>query len=484
MTHDPTRSELADVRRTFDGIAEDYLDRLDARPALDRGAVDALDAFREALPEFGIGATGALRMLYDEGLPATGSTSGPRFWHWVVGGSTPAATGADWLTTLLDNPAYAWVGSPLAVELELVSLEWLKSLFGLAPQMTGIMVTGASMANFVGLAAARQWWGERHGVDVSEVGMAGLPRMPILTSGYVHASAVKVASLLGLGRSGIERHTRDAEGRVDLESMEASLRRLDGEPAVLMAVAGEVNAGDFDPIEAMADLAERYGAWLHVDGAFGLFAAVSPRTRHLVKGVERADSVTVDGHKWLNVPYDSGYGFVRDRELLAKAFAYSARYLSDPSDPRPVLGGLGPESSRRARALPVWATLKAYGRDGYRRLFERHLDLAAEMAAILDATPELERLADPKLSVVCFRVNPGGMDEEELNRLNARLGQLLFEDGRFAAGTTDYGGRIALRPTLVNWRTEREDVAEFVRVIRELASRLLGSEAEREVRSD
>jgi glutamate/tyrosine decarboxylase-like PLP-dependent enzyme len=334
------------------------------------------------------------------------------------------------------------------------------------------MVTGASMANFVGMAAARQWWGERHGVDVSEDGLVGLPAMPVLTSGYVHASAVKVLSLLGVGRSSVERHTRDAVGRVDLASMEASLQALDGAPAVLMAVAGEVNAGDFDPVDEMADLAERYGAWLHVDGAFGLFAAVSDRTAHLVRGVERADSVTVDGHKWLNVPYDSGYAFVRDREIMAKAFAYTARYLADPTDSRPVLGGLGPESSRRARALTVWTTLRAYGRVGYQRMFERHLELAGEMVELIDAAPELERLADPLLSVVCFRLNPGDLSEEELNELNHRWSVLIFEDGRVAAGATEYGGQIALRPTVVNWRTRSEDIVEFIRVIRELAAGL------------
>jgi glutamate/tyrosine decarboxylase-like PLP-dependent enzyme len=380
--------------------------------------------------------------------------------------------GADWLTSLLDNPSYAWVGSPLTVDLEILSLEWLKDLFGLHEDMTGVMVTGASMANFVGMAAARQWWGERHGVDVSEDGLVGLPAMPVLTSGYVHASAVKVLSLLGVGRSSVERHTRDAVGRVDLASMEASLQALDGAPAVLMAVAGEVNAGDFDPVDEMADLAERYGAWLHVDGAFGLFAAVSDRTAHLVRGVERADSVTVDGHKWLNVPYDSGYAFVRDREIMAKAFAYTARYLADPTDSRPVLGGLGPESSRRARALTVWTTLRAYGRVGYQRMFERHLELAGEMVELIDAAPELERLADPLLSVVCFRLNPGDLSEEELNELNHRWSVLIFEDGRVAAGATEYGGQIALRPTVVNWRTRSEDIVEFIRVIRELAAGL------------
>lgn len=470
---DPTREEFAAVRATFDRIAEDYLEHVDRHPAVDyEGARAALDGFQQPLPEEGVGADAALTELYNRGLPAMGATSGPRFFHWVVGGTTPAALGAEWLTGLIDNPAYAWVGSPLTVELELLSLDWLKDLFGLDREMAGIMVTGASMANFVGMAAARQWWGQQQGVDISEDGWAGLPAMPVLTSGYVHASAVKVLSLLGVGRSNIERHTRDAVGRVDLESMERSLKALNGRPAVLMAVAGEVNAGDFDPVPEMADLAERYGAWLHVDGAFGLFAAVSERTAHLCEGVSRADSVTVDGHKWLNVPYDSGYAFVRDTDILARAFAYTARYLADPSDPRPVLGGLGPESSRRARALAVWATLRAYGRGGYRRMFEKHLDLAGKMVSAIEASPDLELLADPLLSVVCFRFNPGDQSEETLNDLNGRLAQAIFDDGRFTAGATEYGGRIALRPTVVNWRTESDDVVDFVRVVRELAGGL------------
>lgn len=475
---DPTRAEHEKVRAFFERVAESYLDEIDDRPALDyEAAGSALKSFRIPLPEEGIGAEAALESLYRDGLAATGTSAGPRFYHWVVGGVTPAALGADWLTTLWDNPAFAWQGSPLAVELELLSLDWMKELFGLAPEMSGVMVTGASMANFVGMAAARQWWGQEQGVDISEDGWAGLPPMPVLTSGYVHASAVKVLSLLGVGRKQIHRHTRDAVGRVDLASMEEALKGLDGRPAVMMAVAGEVNAGDFDPVEEMADLAEKYGAWLHVDGAFGLFAAVSDRTAHLVRGVERADSVTVDGHKWLNVPYDSGYAFVKDREILARAFAYTARYLADPTDPRPVLGGLGPESSRRARALAVWATLRAYGRGGYRRMFEKHLDLAKRMAGLVDEAPDLERLADPLLSVVCFRYNPGGLGEDALNDLNTRLGEAVLEDGRFSVGVTEYGERMALRPTLVNWRTEAADVEAFVEVVRALGATLGGDVA-------
>ena len=474
MAHDPDRAELEAVRAAVDSFAADYLARLDDIPAMHADAAGVAASFDGALPDEGVGAEAALRELYEQGHRGVAASSGPRFFHWVVGGTTPAALGADWLTTLWDNPAYAWIGSPLTVELELLALDWLKQLLGLPRELSGIMVTGASMANFVGLAAARQWWGERHGVDVSEDGLSGLPAMPILTGGYVHASAVKVAALLGVGRSAIQKHERDAVGRVDLQSLEAALQRLDGQPAVLMAVAGEVNAGDFDPIERMADLAERYGAWLHVDGAFGLFAATSPDTADLVRGVERAHSVTVDGHKWLNVPYDSGYAFVRDPGVLARSFAYTARYLSDPADSRPILGGLGPESSRRARALTVWATLRAYGRGGYRRLFERHLELGRRVAAAVRAAPELELLAEPTLSVVCFRYDPGGRSEDELNDLNEELGRRLLEDGRVYAGVTEYGGRAALRPTLVNWRTRPEDVDAFVRIVRALAAQLEG----------
>jgi len=460
------------VLEHFERSARSYLDVVDERPVLDPRAAEAAGRFHIGLPERGVGAAAALEELWSEGLAATATTSGPRFFHWVTGGSTPAAMGADWLTGLLDQQGYAWLGSPLAVELEIVSLDWLKELFGLPAAWAGVTVTGASMANFVGLAAARQWWGERHGVDVSEQGVAGLPPMPVLSGGYIHASAVKVLAMLGVGRAQVDRHVRDAVGRVDLPSMERRLKELDGAPAVIVAAAGEVNAGDFDPIDAMADLAAQYGAWLHVDGAFGLFAAVSPRTRSLVAGVERASSVTVDGHKWLNVPYDSGYAFVHDKALLARAFAYTARYLADPDDPRPNMGGLGPESSRRARSLAVWATLRAYGREGYRALVEDHLDLARELAERIDATPDLDRLADVPLSVVCFRYDPGGLGEDELDRLNERLAERIFEDGRVAAGATTYGGRVALRPTIVNWRTRSRDVAFFVDVVRELGASL------------
>ena len=193
----------------------------------------------------------------------------------------------------------------------------------LPPAWGGVLTTGATMANFTGLAAGRRWWAERHGVDIDARGSAGLPAVPVFSSGYIHASATKALAMLGIGRDVVRRFAVDDVGRLDLAALESALTNMRGAPAILVANAGEVNAGDFDPIDAMADLAARYGAWLHVDGAFGLFVRVTPAAIELGDGIERADSVIADGHKWLNVPYDSGFAFVRDPRLLAGAFALS-----------------------------------------------------------------------------------------------------------------------------------------------------------------
>jgi glutamate/tyrosine decarboxylase-like PLP-dependent enzyme len=247
---------------------------------------------------------------------------------------------------------------------------------------------------------------------------------------------------------------------------------LDGAPSIVIGSAGEVNAGDFDPIATMADLAQRYGAWFHVDGAFGLFAALSERTRHLVEGVERADSVIADGHKWLNVPYDCGFAFVRDRSLQPSVFGEGAAYLPALDDPKPNWGYLGPEMSRRCRAFAVWATLRAYGRNGHRAIVERSLDLAQRLAATVDAADDLERLADVPLNIVCFRARPPGFPEDRLDELNRRIATGVIEDGRVFFGSTSYDGMFAFRPAPVNWRNRPEDVDLIAQVVQELAAKL------------
>jgi glutamate/tyrosine decarboxylase-like PLP-dependent enzyme len=279
--------------------------------------------------------------------------------------------------------------------------------------------------------------------------------------------------MLGIGRDAIRRFAADGAGRADLEGLERELERLDGAPAVLVATAGEVNAGDFDPVGAFAELAARHDAWLHVDGAFGLFARVSGAARELGSGIERADSVIADGHKWLNVPYDCGFAFVRDPALMHGAFgATGAPYLPVGTDTRPSYADRGPEMSRRARSLAVWATLHAYGRAGYREMVDRHIRLAKRLGEQVAADRELELLAPVRLNVVCFRYRPAGVPDDALDELNRRLGEAILADGRVYFGTTVYDGVVAFRPAIANWRTTEADTDLIPVVVKELGARL------------
>ena len=445
---------------------------IDTRVALPAGAAEVLADIREPLPQRGCGAKAAIERLIDLNERAGGNAVGPKSYHFVIGGSTPAALAADMLANAYEAVPYTWVLTPAGVELEIQALNWLKEMFGLPVSWPAVMVTGATMANFVCLAAGRQWWGEQHGVDVSEVGLAGLPQMPVLTSGFVHAATLKCLATQGVGRRNVRQFSRDDFGRLDIDSMEKALLELDGQPAMVIVNAGEVNAGEFDPVEEMIDLARQHNCWIHVDGAFGLFARISPRTEHFVRGVERADSVTVDGHKWLNVPYDSGYAFVRDYGLMARAFRYSADYLPSENDDRPTMGAIGPESSRRARGFAVWAAIKAYGLEGHRSIVEHCLDIAAYCADLVNAADKLELMNDPKLNIVSFRYNPGGMSEEQVDAFNDSLGDAVMADGRFLVGTSKMGARTIFRPAFSNWRTRTEDIDEFIEVLLDLGGKM------------
>ena len=486
--------ELAagEARAYLEGLASDPVQPPGSAALLEEGAGGAAaalgvagarrgDGARSALaaelPAHGDGALTAIGELARLAREAATRSSGPRFFHFVIGGTTPAALAADWLASALDQNAAAWVASPFGTRLEQVAIDWLRQLFSLPPEFGGVLVTGGTMANFTCLAAAREWCAERAGFDAAEDGLSGAPQIPVLTSGYVHASAMKSLALLGIGRAGVRKLTRDARGRLDLHALAYLLASLDGGPAIVIANAGEVNAGDFDPIEDMADLAERHGAWLHVDGAFGLFARLSPRTEALTAGAERASSVSSDGHKWLNVPHDCGFAFVREDRWRRGAFSEQADYLPPLDSPRPAFAYYAPEGSRRARALAVWATLRAYGAEGYRAMVERHLDVAAHLARRIDAEPTFERLAEAPLNIVCFRWRPPGVSvSDRLDDLNRRLGEALLEDGRVFAGTTLFEGRVAFRPAIVNWQTGAEDVDLLVDVLLELGARLLEGE--------
>jgi glutamate/tyrosine decarboxylase-like PLP-dependent enzyme len=470
---DPLREQtetLEALQQVMDA-AGPYLEQLPHRLVYDRAAEPLLAELAGALPDHGTGTKTAVETLLRVGTATATASAGPRFYHFVIGGSTPAALAADWVVSLLDQNAFVRASSRFADAVETVALDWLRDLVGLPQGWGGALTASATFANVTGLALATHWWGERHGADVTSSGLAGLPRMPVLGGGYVHPSARKALQLLGHGKDTVEMFSRDDVGRMDLDSIRRRLVELDGAPAVLVATAGEPNAGDFDPLAEVADLAEEFDVWMHVDGAFGLFAALSPRTAHLTAGIERAHSIAADAHKWLNVPYESGFALVREPDRLGPAFGMpGAAYLPGPDDPRGGYGLLGPESSRRARALPIWASLAAYGRNGYRELVERHCDLAQHLAAAVDAAPDLERLAEVPLNVVCFRYRPGDLSDVDLNDVNRKLGEALLDDGRVYAGATVYRGQVALRPAISNWRTTATDLDLLVEVVRDLGA--------------
>ncbi|MCE7733515.1 MAG: aspartate aminotransferase family protein [Candidatus Heimdallarchaeota archaeon] len=464
----PRKEEIEDIINYISEESKKYIGSLDSMNVRQQGFSEVLKEFDIPFPESGDGGIATLSKLINPGLRATVASSGPRFFHFVVGGVTPAALGAEWLAAITDQISYAFITSPLAVKLELIALNWLKELFEIPRSWGGIMTTGATMAIYVGLIAARQWLGEQYDIDVFEDGLTKLPETKIFASHLLHPSDSKVIGMLGFGRKSIVTIADHHRGAFDILKLEQELKKLNGTPCIVVAVAGEPNAGLFDPIPELIELSEKYNMWLHVDGAFGLFAKVDPRTKHLLDGLEKADSIAVDGHKWLNVPYDIGFGFVRDRTYMEKSFRYSAEYLPNWVEEEPVLGMLGPESSRKARSLPVWSTLHAYGKNGLISLISKNLDQARYLAKLVNASSEFELLEDVIINVVCFRYNPGGIDEGKLDDLNTQLGEAILNDGRVFLGTTTYLGKVALRPAIVNWRTENSDIEFMVKVILEL----------------
>ncbi|MFG1943887.1 pyridoxal phosphate-dependent decarboxylase family protein [Nonomuraea sp. NPDC048826] len=409
-----------------------------------------------ALPERGAGASGALETFARRWEPGFSAGAGPRYLGFVTGGTTPAALAGDWLTGTLDQNAVTNLDSS-AADLERETVSWVRELLGLPGAYEGAFVSGATMSNVTGLAIAREWVGERRGVSIAEQGIAALGPVPVL-SGSPHSSIAKALSLLGLGRSAI-RQVGVLPGReaVDVDRLAAALRELDGEPAIVVANAGTVNTVDFDDLRAVAALREHYPFWLHADAAFGAFAALSPEHAHLVDGLGEADSICVDLHKWLNVPYDSAIQLTRRRDLQTRVFRNSAAYLG-PVGEEPDFVHLTPESSRRLRALAAWFTLAAYGREGHAEIVRRDIALAARLGERLAAMPAYRLLAPVRLNVVCFTPAADPSRAGAVARAVAASGEAFLTP-------TEYAGVPALRAAFSNWRTTEADVERVAAVL-------------------
>ncbi|HKH46823.1 MAG TPA: pyridoxal-dependent decarboxylase [Thermoanaerobaculia bacterium] len=439
---------LPDLLRKTLEVSVDYLQSVETRPAAT--SLPSIEPL--GLPDAGLGAERALDLFVERHGNAMPASNGPRFWGLVTGGTTPASLAGDWLTSAYDlNLSH--VGNSTAPRIESEAIHLLRNLFGLPPAFDGIFVTGATMSNFVGLAIGREWVARQLGHSAAEEGLAGLPSVPVL-SGEAHSSAFKALAMLGMGRKSLRAVPRlpgDREA-VDVEALRRELAALGGQPCIVIANAGTVNTVDFDDLRAIDALKAHFPFWLHVDAAFGGFAACSPRYRHLLEGIEEADSLTIDAHKWLNVPYDAAMSFTRHRTLQIEVFRSYAAYLGPIADP-PDFVHLAPESSRRLRALPAWLTLMAYGRAGYQDIVERNCALARSLGQRIETSDRFRLLAPVRMNVVCFTLT----GDVNATRVGAYLARLR-DDGRVFLTPTVFQGVAGIRAAISNWRTREEDV--------------------------
>jgi glutamate/tyrosine decarboxylase-like PLP-dependent enzyme len=441
------------LRRTAE-IAADFVESLDERSIRPRATVDELRAaLGGPLPEAPSDPLDVIEALAAAAEPGVVGIPSGRYFGFVIGGALPAALAADWLTSVWDQNAGLVICGPSAAVSEQVAGEWLKDLLGLPETASFAFVTGCQMAHVTCLAAARHQVLRQVGWDVEANGLAGSPPITLVTGGRKHVTVDRALRLLGLGSEGTRRVDVDAQGRMRAGALEAALRDITG-PTVVCAQAGEVNTGAFDPIGEIADLCADAGAWLHVDGAFGLWAAASPELRHLTRGVERADSWATDAHKWLNVPYDSGLAFVAHPDAHRAAMRLTAEYLAASEGSARDQMDWTPEFSRRARGFAVYAALRSLGRSGVAELVEGSCARARQFAAAVTDLPGCEVLNDVVLNQVLFRFE----DDATTNVLLASV----QESGEAWMSGTIWDRRAAIRLSVSNWRTSETDIGRTI----------------------
>jgi len=454
---------FADSELTNDAArrARRYLQDLGERPvAPAASAVAGLERLGGALPEDGMQPSKVLALLDEVGSPATIASAGGRYFGFVTGGVLPAALACGWLASAWDQNALSTVTSPVGAGIESIALDWVRQVLALPDGCAGAFVTGATMANFTALAAARHAVLARLGWDVEADGLCGAPPVTVVVGEEAHASLFKVVALLGLGRERVVTVPSDDQGRMRAEAIPA----LTG-PAIVCAQAGNVNSGACDPMATICARARDAGAWVHVDGAFGLWAAVAPAYAELLGGVAEADSWATDAHKWLNVCYDSGIALVREADALRAAMSFTAEYFPTGTTREPF--HYTPESSRRARGVEVWAALRSLGRAGLADLVDRNCAMAARIADRLrDAGHEVLN------QVVLNQVLVSFGDADTTRRVVAAI----QEDGTCWCGPTIWKGRAAMRISVSSWATTDEDVEVSIAAILRIADKIAGTQ--------
>lgn len=445
--------ERALLRRTAE-IAADYVDSLGVRPVFPQDPVEQIaDALGGPLPASPSDPLEVIELMAREIERGVVATAGSRYFGYVIGGALPATVAADWLTTIWDQCAGLGALGPSASVVEVIVGDWLKDLFGLPADASFAITTGCQMAHVTGLAAARHDVLAARDWDVRERGLAGSPPITVVVGGLRHVTVDRALRLLGIGGAQLEIVDADGHGRMRPDALRSALATIDG-PTIVCAQAGEVNTGSFDPLPEIVEIVRETDAWLHIDGAFGLWAAASPTRRHLVDGVGAADSWATDGHKWLNVPYDCGLVFCAkpaahraSMTMQASYFEGQGKWVRDAAD-------WTPESSRRARAFTVYAALRSLGGNGVADLVDRCCNLAEHLAEGVSRVPGCELLNDVVLNQVLFRFE----DDETTNTVLSQV----QESGEAWMGGTMWDGRAAIRVSVSSWRTTEADIDRTV----------------------
>jgi glutamate/tyrosine decarboxylase-like PLP-dependent enzyme len=441
----------ADLLRRAEAHAAAYLDSMPERHVGAQASRDELlAALRAPLTANGEDPAAVLDILASQGVRGTMASAGPRYFGFVIGGSLPVALAADWLTSAWDQNPGIYATSPIMSVIEDVAREWLLDLFDLPRTSSLGFVTGCQMANFTGLAAARHGVLRRAGWDVESDGLAGAPRIHLITSAESHVTIDVAMRYLGFGTRNLLRVETDGQGRMRADRLRRLLDNLHG-PIIICAQAGNVNTGAFDPLREIAEAAQEHGAWLHVDGAFGLWARTSEALRPLADGIELADSWATDAHKWLNVPYDSGLVISRHPEDHRASMTSTAAYLVQTKGVERDAVDWVPEFSRRGRGVPVYAAIRALGRAGVAAMIEKNCTNARQMADILRRDPRVEILNDVVLNQVLVRF---GGDDDFTRAVIAGV----QEEGTCWLGGTTWQGLAAMRISFSNWATSEDDV--------------------------
>ncbi len=440
---------------------------------LDKASVSAtasLEGLRQLLnhplSNKGMDATKVIDELVADTEGGLLGTSGGRFFGWVVGGSIPASLAADWLTSVWDQPAALYASGPAIAVIEEICGQWLKELLGLPLQASFSLVTGCSMAHVTCLAAARNALLAKHDWDVERMGLSSAPQIQIISNNQRHGSIDRSIRLLGLGSSNVTELPVNKQMYIEAEDLWGALKKHSGQPTIVVLQAGDINTGVFEPFEELIPIAHEHGAWVHIDGAFGLWAATSSKYKHLLTGVEQADSWSVDGHKWLNVPYDCGYAFITDSKAHQAAMSHRASYLTHDLIARDQINWT-PEWSHRGRGIATYAAIRQLGKQGVTELIERTCQYTQDLVTHISAFHYTELIWKPIINqgLVRFLSKKSNATEADHDEFTDNIIAAILKSGEaFFSGTT-WKGKRCMRVSVCSWKTNKSDIKRAINAI-------------------